>query len=786
MLKSIAILAPSPVPFQLGGAERACLGLRQAIAALPGCQAELIKLPAPEATFAELVNSYEMFSRIELGHFDMLISQKYPAWMASHPNHVCYMLHCLRGLYDTYHFFRLPPRLERPPAALADLLAHIRKPNPGRADLPQAFELCRRALACKSLSSSLFSLPGPLAREIIHYFDAIALAPGQIRAYFAISATVAAREGYFPPGANAAVLHLPSTIAAFCAKSEDYFFTASRINKTKRLHLLIDAMRWVEAPVKLKIAGTGPELAMLRERATRDPRIEFLDHVPEAGLAELYAHALAVPFVPCDEDYGLITVEAFMSSKPVITTNDAGGALELARHGENALVAKPNARDIARAMNALIADRELARRLGHAGRKSVENINWRDLAAAIAHSASMGRPKVIVASPFMADAHGEGGARRLYHICAALASFCQVELIAMGHKHQEAPLLRQFSPAFRQTGLPWPQAMLACADDLARRTGECADDIAIFRHAAHSPAIVQALADAARGAACAVLCHPWLYPALAAATPDLAVIYEAQDVEADLKTAILGAALGGEARQAEGKLLAAAKAVFTCSQADMRRLGSLYGSLPAYVATLPNGFDASAPMRRISRNRLAYPSAQVALFVASSHRPNVEAVNAIFAMAPELPDVQFLICGTASTHPQIAHAKRPANVHLAGIVSEKVKNILLARADVALNPMLSGSGTNLKTVEYLAFGLDLVSTPFGMRGMPEAIADMAMICPLEKFPAAIAKILASPADADTMARRARAAREQFAWPKTLAGLRPVMEAVFRDMNAPDN
>ncbi len=38
-------------------------------------------------------------------------------------------------------------------------------------------------------------------------------------------------------------------------------------------------------------------------------------------------------------------------------------------------------------------------------------------------------------------------------------------------------------------------------------------------------------------------------------------------------------------------------------------------------------------------------------------------------------------------------------------------------ASVAVNPMVSGSGTNLKIVEYLAAGVPVVSTPFGMRGL---------------------------------------------------------------------
>ena len=55
-----------------------------------------------EQRFADLVASYEAFARLDLGHFDVVISGKYPAWMVRHPRHLVYMLHRLRGLYDTY------------------------------------------------------------------------------------------------------------------------------------------------------------------------------------------------------------------------------------------------------------------------------------------------------------------------------------------------------------------------------------------------------------------------------------------------------------------------------------------------------------------------------------------------------------------------------------------------------------------------------------------------------------------------------------------------------------
>ena len=72
----IAIVAPSPVPFTIGGAESLWWGLLNWINQNTNHQAELIKIPSPERSFRELVNSYQNFSKLDLTHFDIVISGK--------------------------------------------------------------------------------------------------------------------------------------------------------------------------------------------------------------------------------------------------------------------------------------------------------------------------------------------------------------------------------------------------------------------------------------------------------------------------------------------------------------------------------------------------------------------------------------------------------------------------------------------------------------------------------------------------------------------------------------
>ena len=123
----IAIVAPSSMPFGIGGAEKLWLGLQHNINKLTRHQCELIKIPVRENSFWDLLESYQRFYQMNLNHFDLVLSGKYPAWMVPHPNHRIYMAHCLRGLYDTYKTMRLPRDCPAYHTKVAKLLGFMEK-----------------------------------------------------------------------------------------------------------------------------------------------------------------------------------------------------------------------------------------------------------------------------------------------------------------------------------------------------------------------------------------------------------------------------------------------------------------------------------------------------------------------------------------------------------------------------------------------------------------------------------------------------------------------------------
>ena len=108
-------------------------------------------------------------------------------------------------------------------------------------------------------------------------------------------------------------------------KKDDYFLVVSRLSPYKKTDLVVKAFEQMPE-LKLKIVGTGSELANLKKIAANASNIEFLGFVEDSKLPDFYAHARALIF-PQLEDFGLTPIEAMASGTPIIAYG-AGGALE--------------------------------------------------------------------------------------------------------------------------------------------------------------------------------------------------------------------------------------------------------------------------------------------------------------------------------------------------------------------------------------------------------------------------------------------------------------------------
>lgn len=778
----IALVAPAPVPDVVGGAENLYAGLHDHLDRQSGHRCDLIKLPVRETSLVDLVAGYEAFSRLDLSGYDAVISTKYPAWMVSHPNHRVYMLHTCRGFYDWYpaaqvggyHYLGADP-------GVAALLHFMRVNRMRRAALPEFFERFHELTAREDLYE-MRQHPGPVGRAIIRFLDGIGLAPAGIRRYAAIAGTVTRREGYFPAGVRPLVLHPPTQKTGWQDTGQDHFFTVSRFYSSKRIDLLIDAYRLTRVPLPFRIAGTGSEEGLLRARAGDDPRFSFEGFVDDAALVRLYGGALAVPFVPADEDYGYVALEAMLSGKPVITTDDAGGPLELVRDGENGIVTAPRPDALAAAFERLHADREWARRLGARGREQAAHVGWPAVVAGLLGEEPPrkvhrppARARVTVLNAYAVHPPRNGGQYRIHWVYRSLARHVDVDLVTLGSESEGSAVV-EASPGFRELRVGRSAGHAAADRALQAEAHMPVHDITALGNIALTPDYAVVLGNSLAASRLAVVTHPYMANALRASGWRGPFVHEAHNREHELKSRMLAdnelsRRLLSWVEEAERFCCRESALVYATSEDDARGLLEQYGGKAGDMIVVANGTDTrSIALRGVEgrarlRRRLRLDAAPVAMFLASGHRPNLEAAEHIFRLAERMPDVNFAFVGNiAAAYPPPPHRIFPPNVWLVGAVDEEERNLWLELADVALNPMIYGGGTNLKLLDYFAAGVPVVSTAIGLRGSGAEDGVHARVAAIEDLEAPIRAILEDPAAARAMAERARTlVEERFDW-----------------------
>ncbi len=784
----IAIVAPSPVPFCIGGAEKLWWGLIKFVNEQTPHHVDLIKLPSREHSFWDLVDTYESFSKLNLSHFDLVISTKYPAWMVNHPNHVCYMQHRLRGLYDTYHFTRLPLKCSSPNPKIQALTGFMDRYKEDSTRLEQFFGHLHNLRNSSDIDKDVFAFPGPLARQVIHYLDGIGLAASRIRRYTAIAKNVAGRQDYFPEGVDVQVVHHPTHLTVSRKGSADYLFTVGRVDNAKRVRLMIEAMQHVKSRISLKIAGTGPDEPELRQLARSDERIEFLGFVNDDDVADYYADALAVLYIPYDEDYGMVTIEAMLNGKPVITTTDSGGPLEFVTDGETGFISDPSPTALAAKIDEAANNRRQVLAMADACRQRVGHISWESVVSSLLGEAPKARPastirkretsvpKITMALTFPVYPPRGGGQARVFHLYRNLAPGFQVDVVSVADYGQPA-FEGEVAPGVREIRIPKTLEHARKEWELsAQLDGVPVTDVVMPELYHLTPDYATALARSAADADILVACHPFLLPALEQVRNGQGLIYEAHDVEAVLKSSILpGNALGRHyvtlTEAIERRACESSDLIMACLEEDAKAFNRIYGSSLEDVSIVPNGVDLETVTFRTLQERQqlkrdkCQSDAFTVLFMGSWHGPNIEAVFCLMEIARSLPYIKFLVVGSVGSYLDHFGFMLPDNMESTGVVDDSVKDTILGTVDLAVNPMETGSGTNLKMLDYMAAGIPTLTTPFGARGLNIENGVTTHIAPLIAFPQVIERLRqASPGETAALIERARNhVVGQFSW-----------------------
>jgi glycosyltransferase involved in cell wall biosynthesis len=331
------VVAEAQVPFVQGGAE---LHVRALVDQLRrrGYEVERVAVPFRPQPKSELLAQAAAWRLLDLSSsnarpIDLLIATRFPTYFARHPNKVAWVIHQHRA----------------------------------------AYELCGTVYSDFEHTEADVGL-----RQRLVELDARMLT--ECRRVFANAQNTANRIRKFN-GVDAHALYHPPPFADRLHPGPygDHVLVVGRLEGVKRADLAIRAMAHVPPPTRLIVVGEGSQRDVATRAAVESgvaDRVTLLGASSGEDLIELYSGALAVVYVPYDEDYGYVTLEAFLSAKPVVTAADSGGTLEFVVDGENGFVCAPDPADVGAAIARLASDRALAARLGEAGRRRAAEITW--------------------------------------------------------------------------------------------------------------------------------------------------------------------------------------------------------------------------------------------------------------------------------------------------------------------------------------------------------------------------------------------------------------------------
>jgi glycosyltransferase involved in cell wall biosynthesis len=330
------------VPFVHGGAEILTNNLKKVLVKA-GHEVEIVAIPFkwyPPEKILENMLACQLLDLSEVNGMkvDLAIGLKFPAYLIPCENKVFWLIHQHRTAYDLW---------DHP---LGDI-----KNSPYGLAVKEA--ICLADKNAIGASKKIFTISQNVSHRLMHYCGI----------------------------KSAALYHPPQNDGSFyCGEYGDYFFFPSRICRIKRQHLALEALKYTKQPVKIVFAGMPDCPSYLEELKTQvaelqlNRQVTWLGSITEEEKYKLYADSLGVIFVPIDEDYGYITLESMLSSKPVITLTDSGGPLEFISNEETGLVAANNPQALAAALDRLWLSRAEAKQFGANAKKRFHelNITW--------------------------------------------------------------------------------------------------------------------------------------------------------------------------------------------------------------------------------------------------------------------------------------------------------------------------------------------------------------------------------------------------------------------------
>ncbi|WP_394138006.1 glycosyltransferase family 4 protein [Cytobacillus oceanisediminis] len=468
--------------------------------------------------------------------------------------------------------------------------------------------------------------------------------------------------------------------------------------------------------------------------------VKLLGRIENTKKKELLANAdIAINPMFTGGGTNLKTVEFLSAGLPLISTSKGVRGLRITPD-EHYIEADKN--NFAAILNNAINDRERLKRIALNGKKHIDqNFSWKEIVLKFKEeidkiSKSKKRENILVLNDFKVSAALSGGEVRLKQLYSELSK--NYNIIMLCFTTSKVIEKKRITDYFIEIGIPKTDEHVQENMKVKKLFHISVSDIVNSYMCIKNNLLMKISQLLYRKSDFIITSHPYMFP-LIQDMEGKPLIYESLNVETKLKEEMLKGHprynfLAGQVRNIENTALKKSKLVITVSDEDKNQFIKLFQKNPQKFVTIKNGIklkDNNYYEEDFSSIKGLFKWAPVIIFIGSNHFPNVKALQFIEQdLALKLKNYYFLIIGSVCN--SVSKAP-PQNVLLFNTLNETFKDALFRVADVAINPIITGSGSNVKLAEYFGRKIPVVSTHFGARGYDITSGTHAIICSLNEF-----------------------------------------------------
>ena len=310
------LIANTRNPFVFGGAEILEQELTQKLIE-SGHEVDKFIIPFDYSTLESIADQIAFVRNVEVPNTDLVIGMRFPAYMVRHKNKVTWLVHQYRQIYDLL--------------------------GSGNSPYDTSDETSKRIEAIKQLDKTSL---------------------GESQKIYTISDLVTKRLQNYT-GLAGVTLNLPPrelSLRQDKSTREKYIFLPGRINRMKRQHLFIDAIKFTKFPINLVIAGPSEDDVYLAEMQQNvimsrlSHRVKFDARFLSEDELSMHAHrSLCIAYAPLAEDaFGYVTIEALQNNRICLTLEDSGEVASLVKKISPNFVCENDPKSIAKKLDWII------------------------------------------------------------------------------------------------------------------------------------------------------------------------------------------------------------------------------------------------------------------------------------------------------------------------------------------------------------------------------------------------------------------------------------------------